>query len=330
MAKLKYQRKDVKKWAKESYKGLENCLMPSYKKDLSGLDEEGIRNDVQQSIKHGFCKTCIVVDAGTTTPELKRMTEIIVDEADGKILVSLWLGLNNTETMLEMLRFGEEVGIDSALMHYPTNSETFNNEEDIFKYTKKICDSTNLAIDLYPSHKYNFERFHPSTFSPKLTARLAEIENVAGMKEGSPDINSLVETFKYTKGNLLPQTPVVGFWSTFVTAFGMQWAGAAPFEFFQDTENRQLVTYFQLLKEGRLEDAQRIYWRLSPVLFVFNNMILPTVQPGLYNYNMWKYAQWLVGGSGGYIRVPCMKLFEHDKVAIKNAMRAAGINIRAD
>jgi len=35
MAKLKYERKDIKKWAKENYKGLENCLLPTFNKDLT-------------------------------------------------------------------------------------------------------------------------------------------------------------------------------------------------------------------------------------------------------------------------------------------------------
>jgi len=329
MAKLKYERKDIKKWAKENYKGLENCLLPTFNKDLTDIDEGGIRNDVRQSIKHGFCKTLIVPDAGTTIPELKKMIEIIVDEARGNILVSLWLGFNNLKTQLEMLKFGEEVGIDSALMHYP-ESEIFENEEGIFEYTKRICDSTNVAIDLYASHKYNFERFHPSTFSARLIARMAEFENVAGLKDGTPDLSHLVELFDYCGDKLLPMTPVECFFPIFVNKYGMQWAGAADYEFFQDTENRQLVTYFQLLKEGKLKEAMEIYWKLTPIRTYWNKTTLPTVEIGTYNYNQWKYAQWLVGGSGGHVRLPCMKLYEHDKETIKNLMRASGIKVRED
>lgn len=327
MAKLKYERKNIKKWAKENYKGLENCIMPTYNKDLTDLDEEGIRDDVRQSIKHGFCKTLIPTDAGTTIVELKRMLEIVVDEAKGKIFVSLVLGFDNLKTQLDMLKFGEEVGIDSVLIYYP-ESETFNSEEDIFEYTKRICESTVLAIDLYPSVKYNFERFHPSTFSAKLIARMADFENVAGLKEGTPDASHLVEVFQYCGEKLVPQTPVECFFPIFVTKYGMQCAGAAPYEYFQDTESRQVATYFQLLKEGKLEEAMEIYWRLTPIRTHWIQAILPTITLGVYNYNQWKYVQWLVGGSGGHIRMPCLKLYEHDKEIIKNLMRASGIKVR--
>ena len=40
-------------------KGLENIIIPSFTPDLSELDEEGIRWDVRQSIKHGFFSTLL-------------------------------------------------------------------------------------------------------------------------------------------------------------------------------------------------------------------------------------------------------------------------------
>jgi 4-hydroxy-tetrahydrodipicolinate synthase len=327
MAKLKYERKEIKKWAKENYKGLENALLASFNKDSTDIDEEGIRLDVKQSIKHGFHKTLIDKDAGTTIPELKRMIEIAVDEAQGKLFIALYLNFDSKKKQVEMLTFGEEAGIDSVLMCYP-KSEKFGSEEDIFEYTKLICDSTDLAIDIYASHKFNFERFHPSTFSAKLIARLAKFENVAGLKVGTPDINHLVEVFDYCGDNIIAQTPVESFFPIFATKYGMQYAGASPYEFFQDTENRQAVTYFQLLQEGKLEEAMEIYWRLTPIRTYFNQSLLPTVALGLYNFNQWKYVQWLVGGAGGNVREPCLKFYEHDKVTIKNLMRASGIKVR--
>jgi 4-hydroxy-tetrahydrodipicolinate synthase len=327
MSKLKYERKNIKKWAQEHYKGLENALLPTFTKDMSDIDEQAIRLDVRQSIKHGFCKTLVCTDGGTTLSELKRMLEVVVDEACGKIIVSMYLGFDNLKTQLEMLKFGEKIGIDTVLMYYATG-ETFDSEDDIFDYTKRIFESTDLAIDLYASHKFNFERFHPSTFSADLVCRMAEFENAAGFKDGCPDLSHLVETFAYCGDNILPSMPIECFFPIFTNKYGMKWAGAAHYEFFQDTENRQLVTYFQLLKEGRLKEAMEIYWRLTPIRIFWNESTLAQIKVGTYHYDMWKYAQWLVGGSGGRVRLPHMHLYEHDKIAIKNLMRASGIKVR--
>ena len=192
MAKQKIERSKIKAWAKENYHGLENCLLPTFNKDFSDIDEDAIRHDVRQSIKHGFTKTIIIgTECNLSVDETKKMTEIVVDEANGTDS-SRPFGWASTifKLQLEMLRFAEDVGADVVLMHYP-ESERFESEDDVFEYTKRISDATDLPIDLYGSHKYNFERFHPSRFSAKLIARIAELENIAGYKEGVIDFTHL-------------------------------------------------------------------------------------------------------------------------------------------
>jgi len=80
---------------------------------------------------------------------------------------------------------------------------------------------------------------------------MAELENVAGMKEGVIDFNHLAEVFTYCGDKLLPMCPADMFFPIFVTEFGMQWAGGCPYEVYQDVENRQIVTYFDLLHAKR-------------------------------------------------------------------------------
>lgn len=40
-------KRDLKLWAKEHLRGVENTLLPSFTPDLAALDEEGIRHDVR-------------------------------------------------------------------------------------------------------------------------------------------------------------------------------------------------------------------------------------------------------------------------------------------
>ncbi|GIK56774.1 MAG: hypothetical protein BroJett015_24370 [Chloroflexota bacterium] len=41
------KKSDLKQWAKENMKGVENTLFPSFTPDMKHLDEAGIRWDVQ-------------------------------------------------------------------------------------------------------------------------------------------------------------------------------------------------------------------------------------------------------------------------------------------
>ena len=159
---------------------------------------------------------------------------------------------------------------------------------------------------------------------------MAELENVAGMKEGVMNFNHLAEVFERCGENLLPMCPADFFFPIFVTKYKMQWAGGCPYEFSQDTESRQMVKYFQTLQEGRFEEAMATYWKLLPIRAFVSAHTLKQVELGTYNYNQWKYAQWVTGGAGGHVRMPSMKFYEHDKESIKNMMRASGVNVRDD
>ena len=79
---------EMVKHAREHMRGIENETHPSFTPDLSQLDEEGIRWDVQQAIRHGFTCTFAVTEAALTFEESKRFVEIVVDEAKEDILVS--------------------------------------------------------------------------------------------------------------------------------------------------------------------------------------------------------------------------------------------------
>ena len=45
-------RAERKAWARESFVGLQNIVVPSFTPDLLELDEAGIRRDIRQSIRH--------------------------------------------------------------------------------------------------------------------------------------------------------------------------------------------------------------------------------------------------------------------------------------
>ena len=91
-----------------------------------------------------------------------------------------------------------------------------------------------------------------------------------------------------------------------------------------------MVQYFEALQKKPFDQAMETYWKIAPVRNFVGAQTLKQVELGTYNYNQWKYAQWLVGGAGGHVRMPSMKLYEHDKEGIKNAMRAAGVTVRED
>ena len=77
----KYTPGEARAWALESLRGCCGCVSPTFTSDLSALNEAAIRHDVALEKQHGMSGVLIVSEAGTTPAEMRRFTEIVVDEA---------------------------------------------------------------------------------------------------------------------------------------------------------------------------------------------------------------------------------------------------------
>lgn len=331
-----YSKSEAKDWARTHFRGLENILLPAVKKVNEGdgetmtLDEAGIRHDVRMCKENGFFMTTASMEGMPFTIleyVLEEFWQIVVDEAAGEILIDAYVSGNTLDDAVKTAKLAEACGCDGMMF---TFSPYFRpgTEDDIYEYARTICDSVDLAVTAYATHKYNFERFHSSTFNPHLLERIAEIDNVVAMKMGVIDTTHITHCFELFGDRCLIGVPSIGFWSTYIKRFGMQWAGSAPYEHLQTPEKPYLVELFGLLLDGRFEEAMDIFWKIYPAVQVYNSFISPTVQMGNYNYMQWKYWSWLNGFNGGPITLPTARLYEHDKETMKRSIRGIGLEPR--
>ena len=117
---LEFTKTEAKQWAKKNLKGLEGVIHASYTPDLSGLDEDGIRWDVQYLIANKLsCILCAVEASAMTFEERKQFVEIVCDEAKDKIHVSMTILQNTVEEDIEMMHHFEKVGGTFILLGHP-------------------------------------------------------------------------------------------------------------------------------------------------------------------------------------------------------------------
>ena len=323
---MKIPRSELKAWARKNLKGIENTLFPSFSPDLTELDEEGIRWDVQQTIKHGFVSTLCAAST-LNFQEAKRFIGIVADEAGDKLLVAVSASWDNFAQNIEFIKHAEKVGCDSVLISYPNNFYP-KTADEVYQVTKQMCDAADLAMVVYPSHKFNLEKLHGSGFPLDLLERMTDIDNVVAMKLGILEPGFIYEGFRRCGDKVLVQCPWDRWLPILVTQYGQQWMGAGAYEMFQSPEKPYLVQCFNLMLEGKMDEAMEIFWKLTPVRLVFERQFMPTQQLGFYNSNQQKYYQWLVGGNGGFVRQTSMKLYQHDMEDCKRALRAIGITPR--
>ncbi|MCC7410444.1 MAG: dihydrodipicolinate synthase family protein [Gammaproteobacteria bacterium] len=321
---MHYSKKEAKDWARETYQGLDTTILPCFTPDTLELDEAGIRHDMRMLLPQGFFAVTLVSggESGTTLEEDKRFVEYCVDEAGGKIGVTLNVRYYTLEDNIAMARHAEAVGCHSIMVSYPTNFHP-RDENEIYAYTKAICDATNLGVILFPSVKNDFAA--PYRVSAQTLSRLADLDNVIAMKIGMLEWTWIDECFRRFGERVLISYPFDDAWPTMIGKYGMQWSGAAPWHNMQTAADPRSVQMFNCLREGRMDEASAIYWRMDPLRKAILAIALPSAQMGMYNFDQWKYLDGLLGFTGGELRMPKLSFFGWQREQLRMALLASGL-----
>jgi len=123
--------------------GLYTAIVTPFTGD-NRLDEEGLRANIGYQMEN---KVAGIVPVGTTgesatltEKEHKRVIDISVDEADGKIQVFAGTGSNSTAEAIEYTKYAKDAGADAALMITPYYNKP--TQEGIYQHYKKVAESS--------------------------------------------------------------------------------------------------------------------------------------------------------------------------------------------
>jgi 4-hydroxy-tetrahydrodipicolinate synthase len=166
------------------FTGCGTALVTPFRRDLS-LDEDALRRLVRRQIDAGID---FLVPCGTTgeSPTLShdeqvRVVEITVEEARGKTPVVAGAGGNDTAHVIKMAREFAERGANGILSVSPYYNKP--TQEGLYQHFKALAESVSLPIILY-----NIPGRTGVNIEPTTQVRLAQIENIVGVKEASGNI----------------------------------------------------------------------------------------------------------------------------------------------
>jgi 4-hydroxy-tetrahydrodipicolinate synthase len=195
------------------FTGCGTALVTPFRKDLS-LDEETLRKLVRRQIDAGIH---FLVPCGTTgenpvltRDERARVVAITVEEARGRnIPVVAGAGGYNTAEVIEQAREMERLGASGILSVAPYYNRP--TQEGLYQHFKAIAEAVSLPVIMYNIPSRTGVNIEPATM-----ARLAEIENIAGVKEASGSINQIAnviaatpERFTVFSGDDIMTIPVI-------------------------------------------------------------------------------------------------------------------------
>ena len=175
------RKSEAKEWARQNWHGLCNVIIPSYSSDLKRLNETGIRHDVRRNIELGFWGALLVSEAATTDDEYIEFMEIAVDEAKGRHNF-LFHGCFDTVEDVVRLAQGRRGHRRGRLPAQPPASFYPQSEKELYDYTEYVCSRTNLGVVSFAEPHWNFNRFHPSGYPPKVMLEAAKLEALVACK----------------------------------------------------------------------------------------------------------------------------------------------------
>ncbi len=169
--------------------GCGTALVTPFKKDLS-LDEEALRRLVRRQLEAGIH---FLVPCGTTgeSPTLERrehlrVVEITLEEAKGKCPVLAGCGGYNTAEVIALARELEAMGADGLLSVTPYYNKP--TQEGLYQHYRAIASAARLPIVVYSVAGRTGVNVEPATLR-----RLAEIDNIVGVKEASGNVAQMAQ-----------------------------------------------------------------------------------------------------------------------------------------
>jgi 4-hydroxy-tetrahydrodipicolinate synthase len=319
-----YTKGEARDWAREHLKGVVNVIIPSFTSDLDALNEPAIRHDVRKQLEYGFDGALLVSEVVISQDEYRQFCEIAADEAAGRQTFfhhSSWSTLDKARSAL---RIADDTGAEVVLLSYPPNfyPET---EEDIYAYTKAICDSTDLAVMLFPMYLWGFSpRIHPSDIPVRLIRRLIDdCPNIAAIKAegGFPYFMGVVECHRHFGDEVVISCPIEADLIPLAQLIPIELSATSDHEYFGSAIPRIMGH----LRAGEHDAATELFWTIHPARKAKGAMA-PQLHGGAFiNRQAWKFQAWLQGYSGGPLRQPTQRIHDAQMNALRAGLRDAGL-----
>jgi 4-hydroxy-tetrahydrodipicolinate synthase len=169
------------------FTGCGTAMVTPFRRD-GALDEAALIRLIHRQIEAGID---FLVPCGTTgeSPTLSReehlrVVELTVDVAKGKIPVLAGAGGYNTAEVIALAREVGAIGVDGILSVTPYYNKP--TQEGLYQHYRAIASATTLPIILYSVAGRTGVNIEPPTVK-----RLAEIDNIIGIKEASGSISQM-------------------------------------------------------------------------------------------------------------------------------------------
>ena len=287
-------------------RGCGTALVTPFAKDGS-LDEAALRKLVDWQIAEGvhFLVPCgSTGEAATMTAvEHRRVVEITVEQARGRVPIVAGAGSNDTAKAVAMSREMKAAGA-THLLHV---SPMYNKppQRGILAHFERIADATDLPIVVY-----NVPGRTGSNIEAKTTLALAKLKNVVAVKEASGNLGQITDVLKGR-----PDHFSVLSGDDEMTLAVMAAGGDGIISVVSNATPKLMARLYEAAAKGDFATAGKIHFQLLPWMraaFIESNP-LPV-----------KAAMAMLGKMGNNLRLPLVPMDEKHTETVRSALKTAG------
>lgn len=283
------------------------AMVTPFNKDLSvnfGLAGKLARHLVQSG-SDGLVIAGTTGESPTLTKEEKvELFRVVVEEVGGRAAVIANTGGNSTSESIALTRAAQKVGIDGVMLVAPYYNKP--SQEGMYAHFKSVAECTDLPIIIY-----NIPGRTSVNLLPRTVARLAEIGNIAAIKESSGNMDqiselrmSIPDSFAIYSGDDSLTLPILTLGGKGVISVASHLVG----ERMQDMVNA--------FASGNITLAKNIHLELYPFfkgIFIATNPVPIKCALGM--------AGWQVGSP----RLPLVEANEQENESIRRLMEDMGL-----
>jgi 4-hydroxy-tetrahydrodipicolinate synthase len=249
------------------FTGTGTALVTPFRMDGS-LDEPTLRRLVERQIEAGVE---FLVPCGTTgeSPTLSReehlrIVEITVEIARGKVPILGGAGGYNTAEVLALARELAGIGVDGILSVTPYYNKP--TQEGLFQHYRAIAKAISLPVILYSVQGRTGVNIEPATVK-----RLAQIENIVGIKEASANVSQMAAIL-----NAVPDEFIVLSGDDAITLPVISLGGRGVISVVSNEIPAEMSRLTRAALQGDFQTAREIHRRFHPLMeinFVESNPI---------------------------------------------------------
>ena len=269
-------------------------------KSLEGLVEFHLRNGT-----HGIVPCGTTGESATLShEEHDDVIKAVIRAVNKKAPVIAGTGSNSTDEAVRLTKEAEKSGADGALMISPYYNRP--TQEGIYQHYKKVASEVGIPIIVY-----NIPGRTGSKIEPETLARLAEIKNVAGVKEATGSVDQAIDVIRLCGDRLAVYSG-----EDSLTYSLMALGGKGVISTVANIAPKEMAALAEACLKGDWETGRMLQFKLVPLIrsvFIETNPI-PI-----------KTALALMGKCSGDLRLPMTPMSEGNLTKLRQAMTDFGL-----